>query len=113
MVEWRIEYFRESSGRVPVQEFIDRLTREERVETMVGIDMLRTHSLSLGRPWAAPLGKGLWELRIRSRRQLRILYFAHTGKTFVLLHALVKKTREVPQPEIETATRRMKQYLRS
>jgi phage-related protein len=42
----------------------------------------------------APLGKGLWELRIRSRRQLRILYFAHTAKTFVLLHALVKKTRK-------------------
>ena len=111
-MDWRIEYFRESSGRVPVQEFIQRLMTEERVETMVGIDMLRTHGLSLGRPWLAPLGKGLWELRIRSRRQLRILYFAHTGKTFVLLHALVKKTREVPQPEVETATRRMKQYLR-
>jgi len=112
MVEWRIEYFRESSGRVPVQEFIDRLTTEERVETMVGIDLLRTHSLSLGIPWVAPLGKGLWELRVRSRRQVRILYFAHTAMTFVLLHGLVKKTREVPQPEIDTATRRMKQYLR-
>ena len=85
---------------------------EERIETMVGIDMLRTHGLSLGRPWVAPLGKGLWELRVRSRRQLRVLYFAHTGKTFILLHGFVKKTREVPQPEIETATRRMKQYTR-
>ena len=113
MVEWRIEYFREASGRVPVQEFIDRLTGEEQIETMVGIDMLRTHSLSLGRPWVAPLGNSLWELRIRSRRQLRVLYFAHTGRTFVLLHAFVKKTRQVPQAEIETATRRMKQYLRS
>ena len=74
MVEWRIEYFREPSGRVPVQEFIDRLTGEEQIETMIGIDMLRTHSLSLGRPWVAPLGKSLWELRIRSRRQLRVLY---------------------------------------
>jgi phage-related protein len=113
VVEWRIDYFREPSGRVPVQEFIDRLTGEEQIETMIGIDMLRTHSLSLGRPWVAPLGKSLWELRIRSRRQLRVLYFAHTGKTFVLLHAFVKKTRQVPQAEIETARRRMKQYLRS
>ena len=111
-MDWRIEYFRESSGRVPVQDFIDQLTTEERVETMVGIDMLRTHSLSLGRPWVAPLGNGLWELRIRSRRQLRILYVAHTGKTFVLLHALVKKTRQVRRSEIETATRRMKQFMR-
>src|SRR5207237_2593742 len=76
-----------------------------------GIDMLRSHGISLGRPWVAPLGKGLWELRIRTRRQLRILYFLTTEKTFVLLHAFVKKTREVPESEIQIATRRMRQYL--
>jgi phage-related protein len=78
---------------------------------MVGIDMLRSHGLSLGRPWAAPLGKGLWELRVRTRRRLRLLYFLTTAKTFVLLHAFVKKTREVPESEIQIATRRMRQYL--
>ena len=98
MRERRIEYFREPSGRVPVQEVIDRLTTEEQIETMVGIDMLRTHSLSLGRPWVAPLGNSLWELRIRSRANF-VLYFAHTGRTFVLLHAFVKKTRQVPLAE--------------
>jgi hypothetical protein len=51
MMEWRIEYFREASGRVPVQEFIDRLTIEEQIRDEFGIDMLRTHSLSLGRSW--------------------------------------------------------------
>ena len=109
---WQIEYFRETSGRCPVAEFIEGLTMEEQVEAMVGIDMLRSHGVTLGRPWVAPLGSGLWELRIRSRRQTRILYFAHTGKMFVLLHGFVKKTREVPQSEIQVATRRMKQYLR-
>jgi phage-related protein len=78
---------------------------------MVGIAMLCSHGVSLGRPWVAPLGKGLWELRIRTRRQLRILYFLTAAKTFVLLHAFVKKTREVPESEIQIATRRMRQYL--
>jgi hypothetical protein len=32
VVEWRIEYFREPSGRVPIQEFIDRLTGEEQID---------------------------------------------------------------------------------
>jgi phage-related protein len=54
----------------------------------------------LGRPWAAPLGKGLWELRVRTRRQPRILYFLTAAKTFVLLYAFVKKTHEVPESEI-------------
>lgn len=78
---------------------------------MVGIDMLRSHGVSLGRPWVAPLGKGLWELRIRTRRQLRILYFLSMERNFVLLHAFVKKTREVPDSEIRIATRRMRQFL--
>jgi phage-related protein len=110
-MDWRIEYFRETTDRSPVQEFIDGLEADEKVELMVGIDMLRTHGISLGRPWVAPLGKGLWELRVRSRRQLRILYFAHTERTFVLLHGFIKKTREVPQSETRIALRRMKQYL--
>jgi len=74
-VDWRIDYFREASGRSAVESFIDALSTDEKVDTMVGIDMLRSHGVSLGRPWVAPLGKGLWELRIRTRRQLRILYF--------------------------------------
>ena len=110
-MDWRVVYFREASGRSPIETFVDGLAMEEKVETMVGVDMLRTHGILLGRPWAAPLGKGLWELRIRTRRQLRILYFLHTEKTFVLLHGFVKKSRAVPQAEIQTALRRMKQYL--
>jgi phage-related protein len=110
-MDWRIVYFREITGRSPVEEFVDGLGTDEQVETLVGIDMLRTHGISLGRPWVAPLGKGLWELRVRSRRQLRILYFAHTERTFVFLHGFIKKTREVPQSEIRIALRRMKQHL--
>ena len=110
-MDWRIVYFREAGGRSPIEEFIERLTTEEQVETVVGIDMLRNHGISLGRPCVAPLGRGLWELRIRSRRQLRILYFLHTERTFVFLHGFIKKTREVPQSEIQIALRRMKQFL--
>jgi phage-related protein len=110
-VDWRIGYFREPSGRSPVESFVDALSTEEKVDTMVGIDMLRSHGVALGRPWVAPLGKGLWELRIRTRRQLRILYFLGKERTFVLLHGFIKKTREVPVSEIKIATRRMLQYL--
>jgi hypothetical protein len=49
-VDWRIDYFREASGRLPVESFIDALSRDEKVDTMVGIDMLRSHGISLGRP---------------------------------------------------------------
>ena len=111
-MDWRIVYFRESGGRSPIEDSIERLAQDEQVDVAVGIDMLRSHGIALERPWVAPLGRGLWELRVRARRQLRILYFLHTSRTFVLLHAFVKKTREVPQSEIRVATRRMNEYLR-
>jgi hypothetical protein len=44
-VDWRIDYFREASGRSPVESFIDALSRDEKVDTMVGIDMLRTRNI--------------------------------------------------------------------
>ena len=110
-MDWRIDYFREARGRSPIESFIDALATDEKVDTLVGIDLLRSHGVSLGRPWVAPLGKGLWELRIRTRRQLRILYFLNTQRTFVLLHGFVKKTRVVPQSETQIAVRRMRQYL--
>ena len=110
-MDWHIAYFREVSGRAPVESFIDALSTDEKIDTLVGIDMLCSHGISLARPWVAPLGDGLWELRVRTRRQLRILYFLGAARTYVLLHAFVKKTREVPESEIRIATRRMRQYL--
>ena len=111
-MDWRIVYFKERSGRSPIEEFINKLERDEQVEVAVAIDMLRTHGIALRRPWVGSLGKSLWELRIRTGRQIRILYFLHTGRAFVLLHAFVKKTREVPQTEVAIANRRMNEYLR-
>ena len=110
-MDWSIVYFRESGGRSPIADFIERLAQDEQVDVAVGIDMLRSHGIALGRPWVAPLGKGLWELRVRSKRQLRILYFLHTGRTFVLLHAFVKKTRKTPKHEIELSKKRLKEML--
>jgi phage-related protein len=110
-MNWSIVYFRRASGRSPIEEFIEHLNLDEQVDVLVGIDMLRSHGTSLGRPWVAPLAEGIWELRIRRKRQIRILYFLQTGGVFVLLHALVKKTRNVPQSEIQIAVRRMKEYL--
>jgi len=38
------------------------------------------------------------------------LYFATTGKKFILLHALKKKTDKLPEAEIEIALKRMKDH---
>ena len=51
-------------------------------------------------------------MRIKDKANIhRILYFAFTGRKFVLLHGFTKKTEKTPVREIEIAVRRMEEYL--
>jgi phage-related protein len=85
--EWTTEGYQDARGRRPV-------------------------GVELGMPYARPLTGKLWELRVSSGRlDYRLLYFAHTGHRFVLLHAFSKKTRRTPRCEIEIALRRMAELL--
>ena len=110
-MDWRISYFREASGRSPVESFIDALSTDERVDPTVGIDMLRSHGASLGSTLGGPAGEGTLGVENKNSAAASHPVFSTTAKTFVLLHAFVKKTREVPESEIQIATRRMRQYL--
>ena len=74
------------------------------------LQLLRDFGLELGLPHVRPMGQKLWELRVRSRRQHRVLYFAARGERLVLLHAFTKQTQQTPRGEIETALRRMDDY---
>lgn len=66
--------------------------------------MLEEFGIRLGMPYAKHLEKQLWELRVRhGRNRYRIIYFPHTGQTFVLLHGFAKKTGPVPRTDIEIA----------
>jgi phage-related protein len=52
--------------------------------------------------------EGLWELRAGAGR---IFYVAYTGRRFILLHAYYKKSQKAPPQEIETAQRRLADFL--
>ena len=47
-----------------------------------------------------------------SSNQYRILYFFYVRKRIVLVHAFAKKTQELKEREIETAERRMDDWIR-
>jgi phage-related protein len=51
-------------------------------------------------------------LRIRAgRRAYRIIYFAHPGQRFILLHGFLKRTRKTQRKDLEIAERRMADFL--
>jgi phage-related protein len=54
----------------------------------------------------------LWELRVRAQvGAIRLFYFAHTGRQFVILHGFVKKSGKTPRRELEIAAQRMQDVL--
>lgn len=63
-------------------------------------------------PYARHLRGKVWELRVKAAgNAYRLLYAAVVGRRFVLLHGFSKKTDKTPAREIETAERRLADYL--
>ena len=66
----------------------------------------------LGMPHTKPMGRGLFELRLKATEGIgRVLYCIVPGRTVVMLHQFVKKTQKTPAREISIARRRMKELL--
>lgn len=54
--------------------------------------------------------QGMHELRLRDRAGIvRVFYFIKKGDAIYVLHAFRKKSRGLPQKEIEIALRRLKE----
>jgi phage-related protein len=109
---WNIEYYQSGAGNSPVQEYIDSLDAASGAKVARALDLLEEFGIKLGMPYARHLEKQLWELRTRQgRNRYRIIYFLATGRTFILLHGLNKKTGPVPRSDLETAESRRADYL--
>ena len=110
--EWRVEFFKQSNGHVPVHEYLDTLEEKYQVKIVAYIELLRAHGGRLYEPYAKHIKGSLWELRVDfSRLASRIFYFLATKKRIVLLHAFMKKTAKTPAREIEKAEQYYQEYL--
>ena len=109
---WTIEYYTDVRGRSPIDEFLSSLSARDEAKVAHVIGLLAEFGLRLRMPYARHVEGKLWELRIRSSgKAYRVLYFAYTGRRFVLLHGFLKKSRKTPRRELETAKRRLADYL--
>lgn len=113
---YKIHYYKDKNGRMPVKEYIDELERHKDKDSRIKhnkikdyIDKLSACGLSLGEPYLKHLDGEIWELRpIRDR----ILFVAwDEDGSFVLLHHFTKDTQKTPQREIDKAKREYKDIL--
>lgn len=110
---WEIEFYETEMGKVPVFEWLQDLPAHEQALALNHIDLLRLAGLEARRPLVAPLENKMYELRWKGYgKQNRIAYFAFTGRKFILLHAVVKKTSAWSKKDLDIAMQRMKDYER-
>ena len=111
--EWTIVFYKDARGALPVDEWIRTHGETERARIFRTIELLRTHGIALQMPYARHLRGKIWELRVKSgSNAYRILYAAVVGRRFVLLHGFSKQTAKTPAREMETAERRLADYLK-
>jgi len=110
---WKWVYYKAASGRVPVKEFIDEQVEEVREKIFFDLQRLVRFNVRLGSPYAEKVeGRDFWELRTKMSGDIyRTFYFAQTGRKFVLLHSIQKKSQKTPKKELDVAEERMKDYL--
>src|SRR5712691_1873057 len=74
-------------------------------------ELLEAHGpFEVGRPHVAPLGNGLWEIRMRGRSGIaRASFEIRTDRQLAVGRVFTKKTRKVPAREIRLAVQRLKE----
>ncbi len=110
--DWTIEFYVESSGASPVEEFLDSLDVKTRARFRWSMEQLRLRNVRAREPVVRHPEGDLWELREESPANIfRIIYFFFTGRRIVLLHGFQKKSQRTPCKEIDIARRRLGDFL--
>ncbi|OEU49526.1 MAG: hypothetical protein BA861_09525 [Desulfobacterales bacterium S3730MH5] len=77
-------------------------------------DLLLEFGSNLGLPHTKPMGKGLFELRVKSNEGIaRVFFCTKVGKKIIMLHSLIKKSQKTPKREIKIAQNRMKEVFKN
>lgn len=105
--KWEVKSFETTRKEKPVEEFIYFHSSQTIAKITKNINLLENYGPFLEMPHSRKLSSQLYELRIKGKQELRILY-SFVGKTAYLLHGFKKQTQQIPQKEIDTALNRLK-----
>lgn len=85
-----------------VREFIATQPPEIQAEYVKLVERIETDGYLI-EPFGKKLDRQLFEMRLRRGRQVRVVYFYHSGDRVIGLRAFVKKTQQTPPRELAQA----------
>ena len=113
MAKFEAIFYVKEDGTEPAWDFIQSLNKGMRAKIYRLIEMLEELGPALRRPYSAPLGDGIFELRAQFGSDIsRVLYFFIVNGRAVLTHGFIKKTQKTPPDEIERAKRYRSEHLK-
>jgi len=102
-------FYVNARGARPVREWILAVSDDDR--RTLGTDIQKVEfGWPIGRPYCAPLGDGLWEVRshLEGGRIARVIFCIQAGD-MILLHGFMKKTQAIPKQDLALAHQRKKE----
>lgn len=102
---WTIFLYESSRSEKPIDLFIKQQQPQAQAKILHKITLLQQYGIQLGMPHTKKLASSIFELRIRGKEEIRILY-CFKNKTIYLLHAFKKQTQKTPKTELKTAVKR-------
>jgi len=111
-MEFKIIFYKDSSGKNLIEEFVSELAKSNRVlaaKIRQGIEKLRNRTYHRA-PLSKYLEPNLWELRVSSGSHIaRVVYTFRKNQLIILLHIFVKKQQKTPEDELIIARKRLKE----
>ena len=104
-MEWEIHYFHED-----VQAAIVAFPAGIQARYIHLTQRMVIFGPYLGMPHTRAMGKGLFELRMKSKEGIgRVFFCTRSGQRIMMLHAFIKKSAKTPPKELEIARARLQE----
>src|SRR3954453_18161904 len=104
-MDWEIVYYGDG-----VQEAILAFPAGLQARYIHLTERMLTFGPDLGMPHTRAMGKGLFELRLKSKEAIgRVFFCNRPDRRIVMLHAFVKKSAKTPAKELKVARERVRE----
>jgi len=111
-MEWTVEFYKTGDNQSPIEEWLDSVPKTARAKIIRNLSLLEELGLTIREPYVKSLGDKLYEIRAKDTNGIyRVIYFAYTGKRFVMLHGFTKKTQKTPSKDLKIAKKRMEELI--
>ena len=108
----KVKFYLTGSGRSPVEDFLEDCSADIRTDFFDAVNLLSAGQ-TLQMPQSRNLSSvhaGLHEIRLKDRAgQVRVFYFVKRGDAIYLLHAIRKKTQDLPKKELDLVLKRIRE----